>query len=73
MTIKPIIAGLAFSVAMTSAAVARDQIRIVGSSTVYPFATAVAEKFGKTTDYKTPVIESANIQSQSNPTIHSQY
>jgi phosphate transport system substrate-binding protein len=37
---------------------ARDQIRIVGSSTVYPFATVVAEQFGKTTDYKTPIIES---------------
>jgi len=37
---------------------ARDQIRIVGSSTVFPFATAVAERFGKTTKFKTPVIES---------------
>jgi phosphate transport system substrate-binding protein len=36
----------------------RDQIRIVGSSTVYPFATKVAEQFGRTTSYKTPVIES---------------
>ena len=36
----------------------RDQIRIVGSSTVYPFATKVAEQFGRTTQYKTPVIES---------------
>jgi len=41
-----------------SAAEARDQIRIVGSSTVYPFATVVAERFGKTTNFKTPVIES---------------
>jgi phosphate transport system substrate-binding protein len=44
--------------AMTDAAQARDQIRIVGSSTVFPFATAVAEQFGKTTRFKTPVIES---------------
>ena len=36
----------------------RDYISIVGSSTVYPFATVVAEKFGKTTSYKTPKIES---------------
>jgi phosphate transport system substrate-binding protein len=36
----------------------RDYINIVGSSTVYPFATVVAEKFGKTTSYKTPKIES---------------
>ncbi len=41
-----------------SGAEARDQIRIVGSSTVYPFATVVAEQFGKTTKFKTPVIES---------------
>jgi phosphate transport system substrate-binding protein len=36
---------------------ARDNISIVGSSTVYPFATVVAEKFGKTTQFKTPTIE----------------
>ena len=41
-----------------SAAQARDQINIVGSSTVYPFATVVAERFGKSTTYKTPKIES---------------
>ena len=45
-------------VAMTGAAEARDQINIVGSSTVYPFATVVAEQFGKTSDFKTPKIES---------------
>ena len=49
---------LTASVALTEAAEARDQIRIVGSSTVFPFATAVAEEFGKTTDNKTPVVES---------------
>ena len=37
---------------------ARDYINIVGSSTVYPFATVVAETFGKTTGFKTPKIES---------------
>ncbi len=37
---------------------ARDYISIVGSSTVYPFATVVAEQFGKTTQFKTPKIES---------------
>nr|XP_061809744.1 phosphate-binding protein PstS-like [Nerophis lumbriciformis] len=31
---------------------------IVGSSTVYPFATVVAENFGKSTSFKTPIIES---------------
>ena len=39
-------------------ALARDQIRIVGSSTVYPFTTTVAENFGKTSGMKTPVVES---------------
>ena len=47
----------AVSMAMSSGAQARDQIRIVGSSTVFPFATAVAEAFGKSTDFKTPVVE----------------
>ena len=44
--------------ATATLAQARDQIRIVGSSTVYPFATVVAEKFGITTKFKTPVVES---------------
>ena len=48
----------AASLAMTASAHARDQIRIVGSSTVFPFSTAVAEQFGKTTKFKTPVVES---------------
>ena len=38
-------------------AAARDQVRIVGSSTVYPFATVVAERFGKSSKFKTPVVE----------------
>ena len=40
------------------AAAGRDYISVVGSSTVYPFTTAVAEQFGKTTKFKTPKIES---------------
>ena len=47
-------AGIIFS----GVAEARDQIRIVGSSTVYPFTTAVAEQLGKTAGIKTPVVES---------------
>lgn len=42
----------------TATASARDEIRIVGSSTVFPFSTTVAERFGKETDFPTPVIES---------------
>ena len=38
-------------------AVAREHISIVGSSTVYPFATVVAEKFGRASAFKTPKIE----------------
>jgi len=37
---------------------ARDQIKIVGSSTVYPFSSYVAEAIGSTTKFKTPVVES---------------
>ena len=44
--------------ASSSVAASRDYISIVGSSTVYPFATVVAETFGKTTKFKTPKIES---------------
>jgi phosphate transport system substrate-binding protein len=49
---------VATTLGTTSALAARDSISIVGSSTVYPFATVVAEQFGKTTDFKTPKIES---------------
>ena len=43
---------------MTTISYARDQIKIVVSSTVYPFSTVVAERFGKSGKFKTPVIES---------------
>lgn len=36
---------------------ARNQISMVGSSTVYPFATVVAEQFGRTTNFRTPTVE----------------
>ncbi|MEA3304050.1 MAG: PstS family phosphate ABC transporter substrate-binding protein [Pseudomonadota bacterium] len=39
-------------------AAGRDTINVMGSSTVFPFATVVAERFGKGTDFKTPKIES---------------
>ena len=48
----------AVSSAIAAPALARDTISVVGSSTVYPFATVVAERFGKTTDFATPKIES---------------
>ncbi len=37
---------------------ARDYVSIVGSSTVYPFSTTVAEQFGKSTKFSTPKVES---------------
>jgi phosphate transport system substrate-binding protein len=43
---------------MTVQAQGRDTVSIVGSSTVYPFATVVAERFGRSTSFKTPKIES---------------
>jgi phosphate transport system substrate-binding protein len=46
------------TLALAGQAQARDQIRIVGSSTVFPFSTAVAEQFGKAGKFKTPVVES---------------
>ena len=44
--------------AIAGEAAARDQIRVVGSSTVFPFSTAVAEQFGNKTGMATPVVES---------------
>jgi len=41
-----------------SAQTSRDYINIVGSSTVYPFTTAVAETFGRGGQFKTPKVES---------------
>ena len=55
---KTLLVGAAFLALTAAGAAARDQIRIVGSSTVFPFSTAVAEQFGKTSKFKTPVVES---------------
>lgn len=44
--------------ALSVSASARDQIKIVGSSTVYPFTSYVAEEFKAVTGNKTPVVES---------------
>ena len=49
-------AGLAGS-GTAEAQAARDYINIVGSSTVYPFSTVVAERFGRATRFKTPKVE----------------
>jgi len=46
------------SFAAVQAANARDYISVVGSSTVYPFSTVVAERLGKTAGIPTPTVES---------------
>ena len=58
MNIKSLTLATAATLAMIGAAEARDQIRIVGSSTVFPFSTAVAEQFGKSSRFATPIVES---------------
>jgi len=49
---------LAIIAVSTTAAVARDQIQVAGSSTVLPYASIVAEAFGENFDFPTPVVES---------------
>ena len=60
-TVKLTIASVVVALAVSSGnvlAAARDYISIVGSSTVYPFATVVAERFGRSTSNPTPKVES---------------
>jgi phosphate transport system substrate-binding protein len=50
---------LAAAAACAGPALARDQIRIVGSSTVFPFTTAVAENFRRVfPQFRPPIVES---------------
>ena len=58
MKFKYIVFMLVGIVSIGFASWSKDQIRVVGSSTVYPFASAVAEELGAVTKYKTPVVES---------------
>ena len=46
------------TICATGPAPARDQLKVVGSSTVFPYSQAVAEEFGKKTGKKAPVVES---------------
>lgn len=56
---KALVTGLAALLASASVpASARDTVSIVGSSTVYPFSTVVAERFGRTSKFATPKVES---------------
>ncbi len=49
---------LAISAVCATAAMARDQVQVAGSSTVLPYASIVAEAFGENFDFPTPVVES---------------
>jgi len=60
---RPVLRASGIALALTTAilpltAQARDQIRIVGSSTVFPFSATVAERFARTSGLKAPVVES---------------
>ncbi len=51
------VAGVLLS-GVAQAQAARDFINIAGSSTVFPFTSAVAEQFGRGSKFKTPKVES---------------
>lgn len=57
-TLKFMCATALCAATMTTAAQARDQVQVAGSSTVLPYASIVAEAFGDNTDFPTPVVES---------------
>lgn len=58
MTFKKTSMALIASALLATTLSARDQIKIVGSSTVYPFSSSVAEELGATSKFPTPVVES---------------
>jgi phosphate transport system substrate-binding protein len=55
---KLTVSSLTIAAVTASAAAARDNVQIAGSSTVLPYASIVAESFGENFDYPTPVVES---------------
>jgi phosphate transport system substrate-binding protein len=55
---KLTVSSLAIAAATATAATARDNVQVAGSSTVLPYASIVAEAFGENFDYPTPVVES---------------
>lgn len=48
---------LAFAAVAAVGVAAAREIRIVGSSTVFPFSTTVAEQFGANSNFPTPIVE----------------
>ncbi len=57
-TVKLTASALAIAAVSASAAYARDNVQVAGSSTVLPYASIVAEAFGENFDFPTPVVES---------------
>ncbi len=58
MSLKMTASTLAIVALSATAASARDQVQVAGSSTVLPYASIVAEAFGENFDFPTPVVES---------------
>ncbi len=58
MSLKLIAASTIAIASVATAASARDQVQVAGSSTVLPYAVIVAEAFGENFDFLTPVVES---------------
>ena len=56
--IKCTVSAAAIAAVSATAAAARDQVQVAGSSTVLPYASIVAEAFGENFDFPTPVVES---------------
>ena len=56
--VKLTASSLAIAAVSATAAAARDQVQVAGSSTVLPYASIVAEAFGENFDFPTPVVES---------------
>lgn len=57
-SVKLTASALAIAAVSATAAAARDQVQVAGSSTVLPYASIVAEAFGENFDFPTPVVES---------------
>ncbi|WP_116131686.1 substrate-binding domain-containing protein [Tropicimonas sp. IMCC34043] len=56
--VKLTASALAVAAVSATAAAARDNVQVAGSSTVLPYASIVAEAFGENFDFPTPVVES---------------
>ncbi|MCR9107934.1 substrate-binding domain-containing protein [Marivita sp. XM-24bin2] len=63
MSVKITVSALTIAAVSATAAAARDNVQVAGSSTVLPYASIVAEAFGDNTDFPTPVVESGGSSS----------